>query len=633
MKTSKQTESKDMFADAARLAVRKAGWSPRYDLEILRPDGSGGPKSVRYGYRADKVHLQQSPNLLNQVTNALDLIGKAGLGTPDDAFNDVVASRVYLQVGGFKVCPHSVYDYYEILDACADGLRSAGANETEIGQFTLAVTSSFIASVVAGVYSIEGPDPPSFRAGWTLDHIVSSVARGTTLQTYIALYANVQLHLWSDNQRLAAVLKSRFPHPFDALQFETDRGMSILLDTFEFVGLGQDGIAWSDDDNLGELIITELKYNWRSWPIKAFQWAEMIGPYVIADQGGRQLPPPPQPTPENRGRRPSEGARDRRNIVRTGNTPAIRDLLWLDERGNRQMSDVPMDPYANRLINDPGFRQRLMQIGIGRGRTPRIMNFDALDALYRSRLTKVEVESEITRKKGMAFEIAHMAREELGTTLPGFNNIDWGATRIDVDGELQLYAKKIPITEETPVKLEMAGFPDLMFIVDSSGSMHWDPKGGTGPYDSLLRAIYSVLHFLEQHNKAQYMQFAVVNFSGTTKRTPWLPFTELRKCKELLFRHEGGGTTLDCSTIKRIVEQSPSRFLCLMVTDAQISNAMNVFNTIRMMADHGHGFVLIQIGRPSSLTQQVQKAGLAVHVINDHTQLEGLCLEYARKTW
>jgi len=260
------------------------------------------------------------------------------------------------------------------------------------------------------------------------------------------------------------------------------------------------------------------------------------------------------------------------------------------------------------------------------------MDYDTLDALYRSRVAKVEIESEVTCRKGMAFEITHVAREELDS-FPGFNNIDWGATRVTTDKKLQLYEKKIPITDQTPTKREIAGFPDLLFIVDSSGSMKWDPRGGTGPYDSLLRAIYSVFNFLEKHNKAQYMRFAVVNFSSTTVKTPWLAFAELRRVKESLFKYQGGGTKLDCDTIRQIVNASGDRFLCLMVTDAQISNVTDVFNTVKMMADRGHGFVLVQIGQRSPLFEQARKAGLAAHVINDPGKLEGLCLDYARKTW
>ena len=129
------------------------------------------------------------------------------------------------------------------------------------------------------------------------------------------------------------------------------------------------------------------------------------------------------------------------------------------------------------------------------------------------------------------------------------------------------------------------------------------------------------------------MQFAVVNFSNNTLKTNWCPFSELRKVKELLFKHQNGGTKLNCAVVQQMISASTDRFLCLMITDAQISNVQEVFNTIKMMTDHGHGFVFIQIGRPSPLTEQIRNAGLSMHIINDHKQLEGLCLDYAKKMW
>jgi hypothetical protein len=321
-------------------------------------------------------------------------------------------------------------------------------------------------------------------------------------------------------------------------------------------------------------------------------------------------------------------------MVRSAFPQGMQDLPRYDEQPHIQVSGVPFEPFAHRLNNDPSFRRRLMQIGIGCGSPPaHSMDFETLDTLYRGRVTKVKIESEVIHRKGMAFDIAYMTREELGSGFPSLDRIDWGATRILGDGTLKLYEKKIPITDKTPAKLEMAGFPDLLFIVDSSGSMSWDPRGGTGPYDSLLRAIYSIFDFLERHNKAQYMQFGVVNFSGTTVITPWHRFAELEEVKKSLFKHQNGGTKLDCAAVRRIVQSSPDRFLCLMVTDTQISNAKEVFTTVQMMVDNGHGFVLIQIGQPSPLTQQLKDAGHAVNVIVDHRQLEGLCLDYARKTW
>ena len=102
---NRKTKVKDPFIDAASIAVRKAGWSPRYDLEILKPNTSGKPSQVRYGYRADKVRLLHDPDLFNQVARVLSLIGEVGQGHVNEAFYNIVASRVYLQVGSFKVFP------------------------------------------------------------------------------------------------------------------------------------------------------------------------------------------------------------------------------------------------------------------------------------------------------------------------------------------------------------------------------------------------------------------------------------------------------------------------------------------------------------------------------------------------
>jgi hypothetical protein len=70
-----------------------------------------------------------------------------------------------------------------------------------------------------------------------------------------------------------------------------------------------------------------------------------------------------------------------------------------------------------------------------------------------------------------------------------------------------------------------------------------------------------------------------------------------------------------------------------MVTDAMISNAAEVLNTIRMITNQDNRFVLLHVGRPSPLTQQVQEAGFIVHIITDPKQLCGLCLDYAQKNW
>ena len=619
-----------LFVEAARQTVRKAGWDPRYDLEVLDPRGPSA-QPVRYGWHTGRVRLAYVPGLQQSIVAALESLGgRDGSLTPESVFRDVIAARVLLQVGSFKVCPYSAYDYAEILEASADGLRSAHACEADAYRFMVPATSLFITAVVCGTYALEGPDPVGMRTGWAMDQVASSLAENSSLPAFAAVCANVQLRLWSNAAVIDEALRTRY-EACDALDFETDRGVAILLDTFEHAGVA-DGLAWSDEF-LRESIIDELKYNWRAWPLKAFQWAEMLAPYLCATEG-HQLPPQPRSVPPNQAGRPSDEARRRRATVHPPGNVDVRRMTPADN-SYRPVPGVPMDPFTERMRTDSEFRQRVLQSGIGRGKNPLDyhlnMGFDALDALYRSRAVTVRVEADSVSRKGMALEIAHLARHEVGGGMPDVSRIDWGATRFWPQGGMQLFHKVFPIAEDSLVKAEMRGFPDLLLVVDSSGSMEWDPKGGQGPYDSLLRAIYGVLGFLESRNMIRYVRFAVANFSARTVVTPWHGYADLRKVKEALFRWQGGGTVLDCSAIERVAASSSDRFLCLMVTDSRISNADTALASIRRIAERGHQFIFIQLGGVTPMSTGLSELGIPVHVIADVRELEGLCLEYAQR--
>ncbi len=627
----RKRHANNQFIEAAHRAVRKVGWDPRYDLEIVRGDGSSNGNAVRYGYRAGKIRLMESPNLLEHLESLRDILDQVDLGKPPDCLEDIVGSRVYMQFGGWDVCPYSSIDYGELLEATADGLRSAGMQEPQVQQFVVPVTSFFIGSVISSTYAIDGPDPTRFRRGWQLDLIVSSHANEIKLPRYTSLYASIQLRLWADNPSLTRSVRNCFEQPFDALDFETDRGVAILLDSLDF-NVGEDGLVWHDDA-LRESLFEELKFNYRSWPIKAFQFAEMMAPLVSNDLPEQR--PPQRSSPNDPRQRPSAQAHQRRAAVQVPDGALMQMLLRQGQPAVGQLPCTPIDSFAERLTRDSWFRQNVLQSRIGTGKGPLkiLPGFDALDVLYRNRATGVEIESETIKKRGMSFPISHMARERLEQGVPGLNNIDWGATRISQDDQLVLFRKRLPITDDIPARMELGGFPDLLFCCDSSGSMQWDPFTGTGAYDSLLRAVYSVFQFLEKQNKAQHMRFAVVNFSGTTLHTAWEDYNNIRVVKKMLFKHQSGGTKLNAATLENIARQSKDRFLCLMVSDGQISNPQDVVNAIQSMVSHGHGFVLIQIGSANSMSQAVEALGLPVHLISDHRQLEGLCLEYSKQTW
>lgn len=657
MKTATMNTMKS-FVNAAQLAIVKAGWNPKADLEIKTADKDNSP-IFRYGYQASRVRLTYAPELAANLKQVLALLKNTAY-SPDknEVFSNVVASRVYMQVGSFNICPSYAEDYAEILEATSDGMRSAGATEPQVHDFTVYLTSFFIASVVSGVYGLAGPDPQRFRQGWSLDHLCSSLPTSTSLSNYMSIYVNILLRLWGNSYVPIDSLRNYFSQPLDTLEFETDRGVAILLDTFDFAGSGQDGLAWTDE-KLSKLIIDELRYNYQSWPIKAFQFAEMLAPYMISDARERQLPSQTQPVPQQQsgsqpspnpqtptvsmldggqaGARPSDDAQARWDRLPSVNVPNIPNLVNNDDISVRYIRGVPRLPFSDQLINDQDFREEVLNGSIGIGGNPLKYHahIEALDALYRSRAADMEVKSDTINKPGEAFDISHMIREELSGHWPGFNHIDWGATRIGTDGDPQLYLKQLPITDQMPAKFEMKGFPDLLLVIDSSGSMAWNSVTGSGSYDSLIRAIYSVFAYLERNRKAAYMRYAVVNFSSRTIQTPWHSYAELMKIKKAIFNRQGGGTMLDCKMLQNITDNSKDRFLCLMVTDARIRNANEVIHAVQHMINKDHRFVLIQIGSKTPMTDQLYTLGerVGVHVISDHRQLKGLYLDYTKKHW
>jgi hypothetical protein len=490
------------------------------------------------------------------------------------------------------------------------------------------------------VYGIEGPDPVSFRRGWMTDHIVSSVTREVELSQYVTLYANIQFNLWGDNKALSRILRDRFHRPFDALEFEADRGVSILLDTTRYTGLGVNKLGLASDENVCELIIERLRYDFHKWPIKAFQWAEMFAPYIIAQENGRQSPPQPQLQPHQivpggAGMPPSEDAQGRRDSITVPRPAPVLAQYGPNESGGVQLDGIPLDPFSESLLNDNLFLQEFIRAGIGKGK-PIInlaLNFDVLDEIYKARSTHVRIESEPDNSKDMTFDMTHVARKEADPQHIRWNMIDYGRIRFGQNSEPILYEKRFPLKCEVPVIEDMSGFPDLMFVVDSSGSMAWDPRNGKGPYDCLLRAIYSVFAFLEEQGKGQHMKFAAVNFSGRTLKTSWVPFGELRRIKGMLFKHQRGGTVLDCTMLEEIVNRSDDRFLCLMITDGKISNSPQVFEAVKMIKNRGHGVVMIQIGSRSTLSAELEREGIPAPVVTEPKELTGLFLNYAQKNW
>ncbi len=617
---------------AARKAVSRAGWDATRDLSVFTTPAQAAAEGAQRNRYGGEVVLVIPPNFGPQFADVVAREGLTCLHPPRRALTEMISSDVYAQVGTFKVCPWGATDYAEILQAAADGLQSAGASERQIRDYTVEVAGLFLSSVVAGVYAVRGPDPAFFRRGVLIRKIITPAMQETTMTRAAATWCAIQMRLWGDDAEMCSAARSYRPPQQDAIDFEASRGAAILMDSYEYVGWSEDGLVWSSPTAAPD-VADELQFRYGSWPIKAFQLAELFFPYVMADKEGNPPPSPPQSDRrESHDGRPSQDARSRRqNLVRL---PV--DLgQMLGSSAEDAVASAVSDPFALRLAQDGDFRNRILQriIGDGPGVATPTASTDVLHALYQQRAKRITMPSTASQGHESRFPVAHLARRPLGLLVPTLGEIDWGATRPMPDGRFELCRKHLPVEEPIPVHPAQGGIPDLCYVVDSSGSMRWNWQQGEGPYDCLLRAIYSVERFLRETRKAPLLRYCAVNFSNTTVRTRWCDFADLTEVRKLLFRHQNGGTRLDCQVLQQVAAESRDRFLCIMVTDGHLSNAAQVAATAVDLSARGNWFTLIHIGAQSSLVKLIREAGLPAHTISAASELEGLCLDYAQKAW
>jgi len=630
--SNKKHEPDPVCVQAARAAIVRAGWDAKRDLRVFATRQQLMAQGAQRNRSRGEVVLVIPPNQKNEFADVVTRERLSCLRPPEGSLTEMISSDVYAQVGTFKVCPWGAIDYAEILQAVADGLQSAGASARQVRDYAVEVAGLFISSVVAGVYAVRGPDPAVFRRGVLTGTIIRPASQGNIMTRTASVWCAIQMRLWGDDADICSAARSYSPPQLDIVEFEANRGTAILIDSYDFVERSEDGLVWSDP-TLARSLADELQFRYNSWPIKAFQLAELFFPYVVADREGGN---PPVPSEINRGRdpvgRPSQDANSRRR----GLVSQPVDLGEMLSSGAEEAAASALpDPFALRLAQDGDFRDRILQriIGDGPGTATAVPSTDVLHALYQRRAKRITIPSTLSQGHESRFPIAHLTRRPLGLLVPTLGEIDWGATRPTRDGRLELYRKHLSIDEPIPVHVTQGRVPDLCYVVDSSGSMKWNWQQGEGPYDCLLRAVYSVQRFIRETNKAALLKYCAVNFSNTTIRTGWRGYDGLAEVRRLLFQHQNGGTRLDCQVLRQVAAESRDRFLCLMVTDGQLKNAAEVAATAADLSARGNWFALVHIGAPSDLVRLIRDANLPAHTISAASELEGLCLEYAQKAW
>ena len=134
--------------------------------------------------------------------------------------------------------------------------------------------------------------------------------------------------------------------------------------------------------------------------------------------------------------------------------------------------------------------------------------------------------------------------------------------------------------------------PDLLLVLDSSGSMNWKylAKSAKGVYHTALVAAFAALHFAAKKG----VKFSVINFSNRADVCDWT--VDYQKAERTLLRYQGGGTHLPIKAIVKQSEKSERDSLIFIITDFGIYNWGKSKKTIIDLAQKGHKIVGFFIG-------------------------------------
>ncbi|MFW9967123.1 MAG: hypothetical protein ACFFEA_08210 [Candidatus Thorarchaeota archaeon] len=205
---------------------------------------------------------------------------------------------------------------------------------------------------------------------------------------------------------------------------------------------------------------------------------------------------------------------------------------------------------------------------------------------------------------------------------------------LDVVQSLQAFPFLVPnMSTRRWLKTEMYGdlesdsLPDLLLVIDSSGSMAWSMRkaNASGPYHvALVSAFASIDAALRKGAKV-----AVVNFSDGTRECDWTK--NRRDLERVLLVYQGGGTVAPVKQIEEACDRAGSGVMVLMITDAEVANWDRLVKSIDKLTIRSHKYFIFHVEQNGySLSKKacagLENAGASVISVESINALPGLVI-------
>lgn len=167
--------------------------------------------------------------------------------------------------------------------------------------------------------------------------------------------------------------------------------------------------------------------------------------------------------------------------------------------------------------------------------------------------------------------------------------------------------------------------PDLMIVLDSSGSMNWDfnKKKISGKYHVALLASFAALHYA----LSQGSYVAVINFSEKTHFTEWT--NDFRSLERQLLNYQGSGTVLPSRKMLNLAKRADTRSCVVVITDFEIQNWDDAYTDFLNLLEMGNMLICFFIdGDEDDLEnpslRELNERGAKFYCVNRKKDLVGL---------
>lgn len=329
---------------------------------------------------------------------------------------------------------------------------------------------------------------------------------------------------------------------------------------------------------------------------------------------------------------------------------------WRDSEAGRglviempeEIIDIMGNPLENRNIDkikDNEEEKKKKAEEFARGRP---LNEYGSPAVQSGILTDGEVLNSWYRGLAKDLISIKMYEEKPGGLMPTYPET-WriGDPIEDLDPVLSLlnFPKIIPnvttkkwVYDRGPGTLEEKSLPDLMIVLDSSGSMSWTTRGRINAksktaYHIALIAAFAVLHYIAKKG----CKFSVINFSGRADTLNWT--FDYTKAEKKMLQWQGSGTVLPIKQMIKLAENSEKKILIILITDFGLYNWKPAKKGMLELLNNGHKIVGFFINSYSTKIddderfKELYKKGAIFYLIRDVNDMVDLVIKEVKKNY